>query len=369
MMKKKVFESNPANTIFFMTYNPTCVALYKITEEFKRKYDELKMGYRYLKQEPPYGPYRIQQTDKRDYKVDELPNLVLHRGGTHNFRPEWARFIYLMIRERRITGHPTTYYLDDFLTYMNNYLPVEILRKCDKVITLGYLLKNHLVEKHGIENVHQMKTHIDVKQYDMINTLDPIKDDKRFKMIWFSMARTGLGFMDELFKKINQMPEAKDMRFLCITPQAAKTRAKLYSNRNVNAEYIEFVHPTVLAAMEKSCDLLINPIHVETDNFEFVPEGEDRKIFMDAKSEIKYIHSGAVKTPLLTGSSLPYETAIKNGENGFISDDVDEWIELILKMKDDSELGKKVAEAANEDIVANYNSEDRFKEYLDLIVS
>lgn len=365
---KIVYESNPANQIFFMTYNPSCVALYKLTHELKRLYDENKTGFRFIKQEPPYGPYKIEKTDKRDYKIDELPNFVLHRGGTHGYNPAWVRFLYMAIKERRLAGYNTTYFLDDYLTYMNENLPINVMQKCDNVITLGYFLKDYLEDRYGVENITQLKTHIDVSAYESIQAADLLAGNKHFNMVWFSMARTGLGFLSKLFEAVNENKEFKDVWFWCVTPQAAVTRSNLYHWRNVKAAYVEFLPPPMLAAVEKASDLLINPISIDTDNFEFVPDGEDRSIFMNAKSEVKYTHSGAVKTPLLTGSSLPYDKVIKHGENGFISDDVDEWIDIILKLKNDSELGKKVGEEANEDIKENYDIPKRFEEYLDILV-
>lgn len=363
-----MFESNPANQIFYMTYNPTCVALYKLTHEFGRLYKENKMGFRFIKQEPPYGPFKIEQTDKRDYKMNELPNFVLHRGGTHGYNPAWVRFLYMAIKERRLAGYNTTYFLDDYLTYMNENLPINVMQKCDNVITLGYFLKDYLEEKYAVENITQLKTHIDVNVYEAIEPATLLKDNKHFNIVWFSMARTGLGFLQNLFGAINDNKEFKDVRFWCVTPQAAVTRANLYHWRNVKATYVEFLPPPMLAAVEKASDLLINPIHIESDNFEFVPDGEDRSIFMNAKSEVKLCHSGAVKTPLLTCSSTPYEKTVIHEENGFISDDIDEWIDIILKLKNDSELGRKIGENANELIKAEYDIPRRFEEYMDILI-
>jgi len=355
-----------------MTYSPNCVALYKLTNEFERFYEGIKMEFRFVEQHPPYGPYRFKPTDPKEFTIQEMPNLVYHRLGTHNFDPEWVRFVNIMIRERRITGYSNIYFLDDYLIYMNDYLPIKIIQRCDKVITLGYFLKPHLEEKYGLNNVTQLKTHIDWEQYEALPKADANSswynfENGKFNMVWFSMVRTGLGLMELLFEKLSKMPEAKDLCFWCITPQAAITRLSLSPYRKIDARFIEFVPPKDLAVMEKSSDLIINPIHMETDNKEFVPEGEDRSVFMNAKSEIKYIHSGAAKTPLLTSKSLPYEKTIKHGENGFMSDDVDEWIEIILRLKDDSEEGRGVAEKAHEDIKENYDPKTRFEEYMNLI--
>lgn len=344
------------------------MALFKITKEFQHFYDDLGMNFRFMEQKPPYGPYKIQPTDKRDYRFDELPHLVLHRVGTHGWHEQWTRFINMGVKDRKLTKYRTTYFLDDFLCYMGGYQSVEIMRRCNNVITLGYQLKPYLEETHAMHNVVQLKTHISPHAFDIIEDVAFMDSDK-LNLVWFSMARTGLGFMEELIAAINGMSEFKDIRFWCVTPQAARVRASLFQYRDADVRFLESVPFPVLCGMEKKADILINPISMETDNWEFVNAGEDRTFFMNCKSEVKLAHSGGAETPLLTGRSLPYEKTVIHGKNGFISSDVDEWIEIILKLKDDEELRKTVGKNARELIEAEYLSEDRFKQYMDIILS
>jgi len=343
------------------------VALNKITIEMDRVYKANNLGYRFLPQHPPFGPYMVSETDTNSFNIDDVPHLVMHRAGTHNFSMDWLPIYNAIFRSRRVKGYPTHYYLDDFLLYMNEWTPPKIMQKCDKIIVLGYLLKPYLEENYGFRNVVQRKTHVDVKLFDATALTPGIMNPDKFNVLWFSMVRTGLGFMKELFAKLNKSALAKDICFWNIMPWAAYVRSQLFENRNVESKYQDYMPYQALIALEKGADLIINPIHMETDNQEFVPN-LDRKLFMDSKSEVKYCHAGAASKPLLTCKSLPYETIIKQGENGFISDDVDEWIDIIRDLATSKELYDKVSNEARRDVAENYNIEVRFSELLNDIM-
>ena len=360
-------QSQPASYIFYMTYTHSCVALNKITVEMERMYRDSGMGFRFLPQSPPFGPYKVQESDVNAFNIDEVAHLVMHRGGTHDFNPVWLPMYNSIVRARRQRGFLTHYYLDDFLVYMNDWAPPKIMQKCDKTITLGYLLKPYLEEEFGLKNVVQIKTHVDIQLFDQTDIRSGIMDKDKFNIVWFSMVRNGLGFMKELLAKMDKTDIAKDVVFWAIMPWAAYVRSELYENRNIKIKCSDFMPYQALVALEKGADLLINPLHMKTDNHEFVPD-VDKSLFINSKSEVKYAHAGAAKRPLLTCKSPPYETAIKHGDNGFISDDVDEWIDIIRDLKDKPELREKVAAAARKDIEENYTIEKRFPELLNIIM-
>lgn len=350
-----------------MTYTANCVALNKITVEMERVYREAGIGFRFLPQHPPFGPYKVQQSDVNAFNIDDVPNLVLHRGATHDFNPMWLPMYNAILASRRQHGFATHYYLDDFLVYMNDWMPPKIMQKCDRVLTLGYLLKPYLEEEYGLNNIVQLKTHIDVRMFDQTDIRPGIMDKDKFNIVWFSMVRNGLGFLKELLPILDKTDLAKDVVFWAIMPWSAYVRSELYENRNVEVKCSDFMPFQALVAMEKGADLLINPLHIATDNHEFVA-GVDRSLFINAKSEVKYTHAGAARKPLLTCKSLPYETVIKHGENGFISDDVDEWIDIIKELKDNKEMRDKVGAAARKDIEENYTIERRFPQLMQVFM-
>jgi glycosyltransferase involved in cell wall biosynthesis len=85
--------------------------------------------------------------------------------------------------------------------------------------------------------------------------------------------------------------------------------------------------------------------------------------FNDAKSNIKFIEAAAAGIPILTTSVFEFNRCIKDGVNGFIEDNYDNWYGILSKLRKDSTLLNDVSAAAHEYVLNNLTC-DRIEEEL-----
>ena len=80
------------------------------------------------------------------------------------------------------------------------------------------------------------------------------------------------------------------------------------------------------------CDISIAPL----ENY----------IFNDSKSNIKYLEASILKLPSVCSPRSAFSQVINSGENGFLCESSNDWYEALAVLVSDSELRKKIGEAA-----------------------
>lgn len=93
--------------------------------------------------------------------------------------------------------------------------------------------------------------------------------------------------------------------------------------------------------------------------------------FTEGKSELKYVYAGALAIPTVASPTSAFKYAIKNGENGFLAHNEDEWYTYLKKIVDYSEVRKTIGENAFADVMDKYSVKplsQRAKEIFDEIL-
>ena len=80
--------------------------------------------------------------------------------------------------------------------------------------------------------------------------------------------------------------------------------------------------------------------------------------FCHAKSEVKYIEAAPLSIPTVASRIDAFEFAIRDGENGFLAGDTEEWVEKLEQLLSDSTLRRRMGEAARADVLARYTPEE-----------
>ena len=79
--------------------------------------------------------------------------------------------------------------------------------------------------------------------------------------------------------------------------------------------------------------------------------------FCHAKSEVKYVEAAPLGVPIVASRIEAFEYAIRDGENGFLAGDTDEWVEKLERLLSDQALRRHIGEAARADVLARYAPE------------
>ncbi|MGH8093928.1 MAG: glycosyltransferase [Chthoniobacterales bacterium] len=89
---------------------------------------------------------------------------------------------------------------------------------------------------------------------------------------------------------------------------------------------------------------------------------ERDNIFCRAKSEIKFVESGALGVPLVASRIDPFVQTIREGENGFLAATAQEWEEALQQLIEQPELRRQIGEAARRTVLEQYSPEVRSRQ-------
>lgn len=79
--------------------------------------------------------------------------------------------------------------------------------------------------------------------------------------------------------------------------------------------------------------------------------------FCHAKSELKYFEAAAVGVPTVASPTDTFARCIKDGENGMLAADEEEWYRALRRLFDDRALYERMARRAYDDALRNYGPE------------
>ena len=80
----------------------------------------------------------------------------------------------------------------------------------------------------------------------------------------------------------------------------------------------------------------------------------EKTLFNDAKSNIKYLEASIFKLPTIASNVSEYTAVIKEGENGFLAKNTQEWIVALKKLIDDANLRNSIGENAYQTVLETY---------------
>ena len=83
----------------------------------------------------------------------------------------------------------------------------------------------------------------------------------------------------------------------------------------------------------------------------------ESSLFNSAKSNIKYIEASVFAIPSVCSDLYEFSSVIRNGENGFIAKNRDEWISCLQLLIDSTEKREAIGEAARKTVLERYSLE------------
>lgn len=102
------------------------------------------------------------------------------------------------------------------------------------------------------------------------------------------------------------------------------------------------------------CDIILAPL--------------ERDVFSEGKSELKFSEAGLLKVPVVAVRNQTFSEAITDGENGFLADCKEQWVEKLSRLIEDDTLRKNMGEKAQEKALRDYTTKnshgEAYYEYL-----
>ena len=286
---------------------------------------------------------------------DEFANydiIVFQRlGANHAFSSpeEYKKQLFLWMDQYR---HQTIYVydIDDYIFDEQNDFPIAMMQHSH----VALLPNEFLASLASIyqPNCHVIRTHIDL---EAVEKTVKTEFDPHFTHIgWFSIAAQGIDILDAIYCELLRKWEGKVVIHAyvdsCFIPDIEHRFQK----------GLIIPHPRVslreMYSLEKGLDILINPLNCHAALSAILKkETEEEKLnFTHSKSEIKYLHAGAAKKPLIATPIPAYRTAISHGVTGFLAETPEEWLKYLELLITQPQQRERIGNNAYHHVRENY---------------
>ena len=279
----------------------------------------------------------LHHLDLKESHFKKYDIIIFQRLGGNGVSLSDSYFIFLENLIKKYKNKVYTAYILDDLIIQDGTQRMMSLVDTLLIPNQGY---DSYVSSYN-KNIFYTRTFIDLDEIESIPSNTLTKD--KINLLWASTGGVGTSFMQNLIPIIQEKIPNAIVHIL----GGSSSMFKKFKNAKVYpiVPYEEFIQ------YFKSCDIYLNPITIAADYFRNVKTID----FLNCKSELKYITAGAVKKPIISSKSHPYEYAIKNGINGMLLDnDVNSWIDSILLITNNTQFKNKLIYNAYEDVSNNY---------------
>jgi glycosyltransferase involved in cell wall biosynthesis len=271
------------------------------------------------------------------------------------------------INQYQIMGIPVFYHIDDALFFINDKAPLKYLDKCDKTVVSSLALAEYLLINHNYKKpVYILKTHVDLNMFDLIDIPEYLIKKDMFNILFTSQGRIGSLMFRRIVERMNQNPEKyKNVNLISVTAGVAQIRSIINEFRNVKKSYYEWMNVREFYGLVKGCQLIIAP--GEVGDLDYIVSADMQPLWLDAKSCVKYTLAGAARIPCIASPMREYALAIKNGVNGLIAENIDEWMDCIDNLLTNANLREDIGREARADVEMNWEARIRAKQLVDIL--
>lgn len=262
-------------------------------------------------------------------------------------------------------GIPTVYEIDDFLfglstthadyVFVMNSLPGARLfaKQADMIITSSDYLKNKL---SGYNNVQCIP-----------NALD--------ERIWLPLQKRSKANNQDVKTRILYMGTYTHQNDLLIVAKAIKKLQREFKGKievdiigvtkaQSQQEWFNTIQPP-----RTNYPKFVNWLRDQSNWSIGIAPLEDSK-FNNCKSYIKYLDYAALGLAPVCSNLLPYQSVIRDGENGLLVDnDTDSWYRALKELIIRKEYREKIAQNAHQELIDHHTLESRVEKWKQLFRS
>ncbi len=246
---------------------------------------------------------------------------------------------------------PIIYDVDDLLFHHRQDTVSEAVSSLVKKSSMVTVTTSTLANFYKIlnNNVHIVKNTINYKQYKLASKIKKYKSNKiriTYQSGTMSHNKDFLECSDAIYRILE---ENSHVEFHLIGPLELPSKLERFCKQVYKHKYMNYLE---LQKYVSQMDINIAPLEIND--------------FNNSKSELKIFESALLKIPSVVSPIIPYKECIKDGHNGFIASNTDEWYEKLSLLIRDAELRQKMGENAYKEIVPKYYIENNIDEIIDL---
>jgi GT2 family glycosyltransferase/glycosyltransferase involved in cell wall biosynthesis len=123
-------------------------------------------------------------------------------------------------------------------------------------------------------------------------------------------------------------------------------------------EFPEFVGVADRIEWREAVPLALLPEELARFDINIAPL-EVGNVFCEAKSELKYFEAALVGVPTVASPTVPFRTAIRDGETGLLATDTADWRRQLARLVDDRDLRHRLGQGAFHDVLHRHGPDGR----------
>jgi len=288
--------------------------------------------------------------------LEEHDIIIFQRLGANggNISERYEKELFRLL-DKYIDKTKFIYDIDDFIFERQGSFPKKMMNKCHYVLAPNKFMQEKQIEYN--KNSYLIRTHIDLETFQQSPEASGFHKNV-VNIGWFSGNGLGLEIMDKIFPKLKERYLDKIHIHFFALNDITNYVLKKYKNEIFIAHRLLKIEEMFGAL--KSLDFIVNPMDYNNIAFQVINKNtkKEKEDFINCKSEIKYLNAGAAGIPLITSPNNAYKFVINNGENGFIAENLNDWIKYIDILIKDSKKRNEIGMKAKEDIYLNYSLEN-----------
>lgn len=288
--------------------------------------------------------------------LEQYESIVIYRGTC-------AKKVQKLVEKAHKSSKKVFYDTDDFIFDYDSISALGILDKeykdargyCDNIKTVmqqcdAYITSTNALAKQIGRCMDSKEVYInrnvasaEMAVISVAEKAHVVKDEDRVILGYFSGTKTHDKDFELIKDVLLELMEKYDNVWLRVGGQI--TLAKEFSKYFDRIERFEFVSWKKLPNLIASVDVNLMPL--------------ENSVFHECKSENKWQEAALVGVPTIASYNDELAIAIKDGENGYLCKDSDEWKKKLEDLVVNRELRDTIAEAAHKKIMQEYTTYTR----------
>ncbi|PIN80515.1 hypothetical protein COV11_03850 [Candidatus Woesearchaeota archaeon CG10_big_fil_rev_8_21_14_0_10_30_7] len=225
---------------------------------------------------------------------------------------------------------------------------VKFASICDGILVVSKYLQNIILKKY------RKKTYFifDGYEHDGKNHKKH-SNKKKIKLVFITTnLHKKFPYIDELPKNVNLTVISHPKKRLKMFAKHGISYSEVFPETKFKFNYVEWNLKTVEDEILK-CDVAVIPV-----------PGFNKEEYVKKKSSNRLILFMSLGLPTIASPIAEYKPLIKQGKNGFLAKNSEEWIKYIEYLRDNPSKRKITGNHARKDIVPKYSKEAQGELYL-----